>query len=205
MSTIDQFKNNLIGGGARNNQFRVTGGFPANLITGIAGAASSLLGGVGGQVAGAAGVAAGAVTGSTAGNKLQFLCKSATIPSSMLGTVIVPYRGKELKVSGDRKFDTWNLTVINDTDFDLRKAFEQWSNSLSTHKSNIAVNQLNYMQDWMVEQLDRSGSVLQTYNMRGCWPSRVSEISLGYENTNVIEEFQIALEYQYWENSESTS
>lgn len=205
MSTIDQFKNNLIGGGARNNQFRVTGGFPANLITGIAGAAGSLLGGAAGQVIGAAGVAAGAVTGSTAGNKLQFLCKSATIPPSTLGTVVVPYRGKELKVSGDRTFETWPITCINDTDFDLRKAFEQWSNSLSTHKSNIAVNQLNYMQDWKVEQLDRSGSVLQTYNLRGCWPARVSEIMLAYDSTNTIEEFQIALEYQYWENSDSTS
>lgn len=131
---------------------------------------------------------------------LRFLIKSASLPASNLGEIIVPYRGRELKIAGDRKFDPWTVTVMNTTDFNLRKAFEDWSEQINSNETNEAniVNLDQYFQDWKVSQLDRSGQAVVTYTLKGCFPQTIGAIEVSHENENQIETFEVTLQYQYW-------
>lgn len=205
MATIDQFKAALIGGGARPNQFRVTGGFPANAIQTATGIAGAVIGGAVGQAIGQIGAAVGNITGTNAGNVLQFLCKAASIPDSSVGQIPVSYRGRQLKLAGDRIFSPWSIQIVNDTNFALRNAFEQWMDLINSHKTNISPSNIGYFQDWKVEQLDRNDGILATYHLRGCWPIQVSDIQLSFDAQDQIEEFNVTLEYQYWEHEGITS
>ena len=132
----------------------------------------------------------------------SFMCKAAQLPSSILGMIEVPFRGRKLKMAGDREFEPWTITVINDTDFRLRDAFERWSNGINNHNANTGlVNPTDYFADLAVEQLDKDGSTVKKYDFRGCWPTNISAIEVGYENENAIEEFTVEFQVQYWEAS----
>jgi hypothetical protein len=132
----------------------------------------------------------------------SFLCKAAQLPASILGMIEVPFRGRKLKMAGDRDFEPWTITVINDTDFRLRDAFERWSNGINNHNANTGlVNPTDYFADLAVEQLDKDGSVLKKYDFRGCWPTNISAIDVGYDQENAIEEFTVEFQVQYWEAS----
>ena len=135
----------------------------------------------------------------------SFLCKAAALPGSTVGTVIVPFRGRQLKIAGDRTFDTWTVTILNDTDFNVRNAMERWMNGINSHSANTGlVNPVDYQADLTVEQLDRDGSVLKTYNFRGTFPTNIAAIELSYEAVDVVEEFAVEFQVQYWE-SDTTS
>ena len=151
------------------------------------------------------------VTGSFPGggadvDQMKFLIKAASIPAATVGTIEVPYRGRQLKIAGDRTFEAWELTVINTNDFALRNAFEAWSNLINGLASNeSAVSLDDYYRDWTVKQLDRSGKVAETYNFIGCYPESVGAIDLSHESGDTIEEFPVTIQYQYWTHSGVTS
>ena len=186
--TLSQFKAKLIGGGARPNLFEVSiPTFP----TAIAEAWSP---------------------GDDAENGIfKFLCKSTALPASNLGSIEIPFRGRTLKVAGDRTFDDWTVTIINDEDFKLRTAFERWSNVMSRLDDATGVtNPTSYMTDGYVQQLGRGGqisassndggesSVLRSYKFFDVFPVTVGEIALSYDTTDTLEEFDVTFRYQYF-------
>ena len=135
----------------------------------------------------------------------SFLCEAAQLPGSTLGTIIVPFRGRQLKMAGDRTFDVWTPTIINDTDFNVRNAMERWMNGMNQHNENTGLtNVTDYEADLIVEQIDKDGTTLKTYNFRGCFPTSVSPIDLSYATTDDIERFTVEFQVQYWE-SDTTS
>jgi hypothetical protein len=132
----------------------------------------------------------------------SFLCKTAALPVSEMALVTVPFRGRQLKIAGDRTFANWTVTIINDTDFSVRDAMERWMNGINAHAANTGLsNPVDYEADLSVDQLDRNGDVLKTYNFRGCFPTNVSEIALSYETNDVVEEFTVEFAIQYWESN----
>ena len=168
---ISDFKSKLTGGGARPNLFEVSLAFPA-----IAPADNNVL------------------------DKARFLVKAAALPASNVAPIDVPFRGRILKIAGDRTFDTWTVTVINDTDFAIRGAFEKWMNAIN----NVAdatgeSNPSNYKSDAYVFQLNREGETLRTYRFYDVFPTNVSQIELSYDSSDTIEEFTVELQVQYWE------
>ena len=135
----------------------------------------------------------------------SFMIKAAQLPASVVGTVVVPFRGRQLKIAGDRTFDPWTITVINDTDFKVRNAFERWMNGINQHRNNTGLtNPIDYQADMQVAQLDKAGNEVKVYNFRSTFPTAVSAIELSYDSVDVIEEFQVELQVQYWE-SDTTS
>lgn len=170
---IDQFIASLPEGGARPNLFRVEGTFPS------------------------------AVGANSATQLLQFHCKGASIPPSTLGTIQIPFRGRFAKIAGDRVFDPWNITIINEAGYPLRNAFEKWSEFINNNLTNIGTGGTGhrfaaYKQRWLVTQLGRNGEDMETYILHDCWPSLIAPITLSFDANNVIEEFDVTLEYQYF-------
>ena len=132
----------------------------------------------------------------------SFMCKGAQLPASTVPAVEVPFRGRQLKIAGDRTFEDWTVTVINDTGFEVRDAMERWMNGINGHSANTGfTNPVLYQADLIVEQLDKNGDVLKTYNFRGCFPNNIGQIDLSYESNDAIEEFEVAFPIQYWESN----
>ncbi len=188
--TLSQFKNRLAGGGARPNLFEVSiPSFPASL-----------------------GRRVWRNGGRRENGTFKFLAKAAQLPASTIAEVPVPFRGRILKVAGDRTFDTWTVTIINDEDFQLRTAFEQWMNTLSKLSDATGVtNPSSYMTDAYVTQLGRGrvaeadrnrrggqSSELRNYKFFDIFPTEVSAIELSYDNTDQIEEFTVTFQVQYF-------
>ena len=132
---ITDFKSKLSGGGARSNLFECELAFPqAVSVEGL----NDIL------------------------NKARFLVKAANLPASNVAPIEVPFRGRVLKIAGDRTFDTWTITIINDTDFAIRSAFEKWMNTINRVSDNTGTtNPADYQADAFVFQLDRSGETLR--------------------------------------------
>lgn len=135
----------------------------------------------------------------------SFLCEAAQLPGSALGTIEVPFRGRRLKIVGDRTFEPWTVTIINDTDFKIRNSMERWMNGMNNHQLNTGlVNPTSYQADLTVEQIDKNGGVLKKYIFKGAFPTAVSPIDLSYATENEIERFTVEFQYQYW-TSNTTS
>jgi hypothetical protein len=138
---------------------------------------------------------------------IEFLVKAAEIPAANLGNIPVPFRGRVLPVAGDRTFDPWTVTIINDTNFHIRDAMERWSdfiNDLQTAQGEV--NPENYQKVGFVKQLSRKGTgadsgvdILREYKFTGIYPNVVSSIPLDYGATDQIEEFQVTFNYLFWE------
>ena len=178
---ITDFRSKLSGGGARSNLFEVDITYPEEF------------GGSDSEGAKANG---------------QFLIKAAEIPAANLGNIPVPFRGRVLPVAGDRTFDPWTITIINDTDFSIRHAMEQWSNFINDIQTNQgSADPLSYQKNAIVKQLGRGGKadeddkvpVLRTYKFEGIYPNSVSSIPLDYGATDQIQEFQVTFNYLYYE------
>ena len=130
----------------------------------------------------------------------SFMCKAAQLPASVMNVIEVPFRGRQLKIAGDRTFEAWSPTIINDTGFEVRNALEKWMNGINGHSANTGItNPVGYQADLLVEQLDKDGSVLKTYNFRGCFPTNLSAIELSYDTVDTLEEFTAEFQVQYWE------
>jgi len=132
----------------------------------------------------------------------SFMCKSAQMPASTIETITVPFRGRQLQVAGDRTFEPWTITIINDTDFAIRNAFERWMNGINGHQENTGLtNPTDYKADMIIEQLDKSGVAVKRYDFRGTFPTSVSAIDVSYDTENEIEEFEVELQVDYWESN----
>ena len=135
----------------------------------------------------------------------SFMIKGAQFPSSVVAPVPVLFRGRQLQLAGDRSFEPWNVTVINDSGMEVRNAMERWMNGMNSNVSNEGLsNPVDYMADAVVEQLDKGGNVTKKYDFRGIFPTNVAAIDLSYDNENAIEEFAVEFQIQYWE-SDTTS
>ena len=167
---IDSFKAKLRDGGARANLFEC-------VIT-----APPILGG-----------------GQIDPETTSFMIRAASHPGSTLGLIEVPFRGRKLKLAGDRSFETWSITVLNDTNMPIRNFFENWIAGISANQVNIgATNPSDYMADMWVYQLNRDGQRTKTYRLVDCWPKSISNIELNAETTDTIQTFTVEMEYQYW-------
>ena len=135
----------------------------------------------------------------------SFMVKAASLPSSVINPIMVPFRGRQLQIAGDRTFEPWTITVINDTNFDVRNSFEEWMNGINQHNANTGMtNPSDYMADMIISQLDKDGTDVKTYNIRGCFPTNLGPIELSYDTENTIEEFTVELQVQYWESDKTT-
>ena len=167
---ITDFKSKLSGGGARSNLFEVVLSFPD-----VAPADTNVL------------------------DKSRFLVESAALPASTVTPLEVAFRGRTLKLAGDRTFETWTITVINDTDFSIRSAFENWMNKINRVSDNTGVTDpALYQADAFVYQLDRDGSTLRAYHFYDLFPTNISPITLAYE-TDAIQEFTVEMQVLWWE------
>ena len=137
----------------------------------------------------------------------NIMCKSAALPGSNLGVIEVPFRGRTVKIAGDRTFDTWTVTFFNDKDFKLRGFFEEWANKINTHEANtselfVPNSSTGYTADLKVKQLEKddttTGSILRQYTLFYCFPTNVSQIDLAYDSNDQIEEFTVEWQYSYF-------
>jgi hypothetical protein len=128
-----------------------------------------------------------------------FLVKAAQLPASIIAPITVPFRGRQLQIAGDRTFEPWTITVLNDTNFAIRNKMEEWMNAINQHASNKSSEEEDaYYRDAIVRQLDRQGNEVKTYNFIGIWPSNVSSIDVSYDSENTIEEFTVEFQVTYW-------
>jgi hypothetical protein len=135
----------------------------------------------------------------------SFMCEAAQLPGSTTGMIEVPFRGRRLKLSGDRTFEPWTITVINDTNMAVRDSMERWMNGINSHTTNTGrADPLEYESDLLVDQLDKSGGIIKQYVFRGCFPTVVSPIDLSYTAENEIERFTVEFQIQYWESNTTT-
>ena len=174
---ISDFKSRLTGGGARPNLFEVELAFPSSVAVD-----SEVL------------------------SKARFLVKAAALPSSTVAPIEIPFRGRILKIAGDTTFETWTITVINDTDFLIRSAFEKWMNVINKMDDGTGIqNPEDYQKDATVHQLDRDGGILRSYKFWDIFPTAVSAIDLNYETTDTLQEFSVEMQIHFWEAFRGTS
>ena len=173
MAAIDDFKANLIGGGARANQYRVTVTPPPGIAIGL-------------DV-----------------RRASFLVTASRLPESNLGEIAVPFRGRNIYVAGDRPApETWTTTFYNDTDFMVRNAMERWHNGINDFADATGViNAADYQTDLFVEQLDRDDTILKTYIFRSAYPTTIAAIELSTAEATEIETFEVNWRYQHFEPS----
>ena len=132
----------------------------------------------------------------------SFMIKAAQLPSSIIAPITIPFRGRQLQIAGDRTFEPWTITVINDVSMDARNAFERWMNGINQHANNTGFsNPTEYQAEMIVEQLNKAGEVTKRYDFRGCFPTNISSIDVSYDSENTIEEFTVELQVQYWESN----
>jgi hypothetical protein len=132
----------------------------------------------------------------------SFLIKAAQLPSSVIAPITIPFRGRQLQIAGDRTFEPWSITIINDSNMSVRNAFERWMNGINQHANNTGLsNPTDYQADMIVEQLNKAGEVTKRYDFRGTFPTNVSSIEVSYDSENAIEEFTVELQVQYWESN----
>ena len=191
--TIDSFRSRLVGGGARPNLFEVKLVYPEGIAKEISNEELAL--------------------------DTRFMVKAANLPASNITPIDIPFRGRNLKIAGDRTFDVWTVTVINDTDFAIRNAMERWMNGMNNLQNATGeTNPVDYQTDAYVLQLGRGGKpdqtgagqlkgpgfgedvpVLKQYKFHGIFPTNISAIELSYDQPDTIEEFTVDLQVQWWD------
>ena len=167
---VDQFKAAMVGGGARANQFFVALNFP-------------------GYVA----------TGSVAAAQAAFLCKAAVLPGSIVAPATVQYRGRAVHFAGERTFQPWTITIMNDVSFAIRNAMEQWMSGMNGLENNLGrTNPREYMANLAVTQLDRNNNPLKIYTIHSAFPTDLGDISVNYGDNDTIEEYTVTFQYQHY-------
>ena len=188
--TISQFKSKLVGGGARPNLFEVQVNFPDGVNLAIQGDGD----------------------GQFDGDRFRFLCKSAALPASNVNNLEVAFRGRTLKVAGNRTFDPWQITVINDEDFGHYRAFQAWAQNIAQYgDSSGLTNPADYMGQATVYQLGRNiasqqgsnspatdSNILAQYKFVDIWPTTVDAVELSYDTGDTIQEFGVTFKVQYY-------
>jgi hypothetical protein len=181
--TIDDFKASVVSDFARPNLFQVDLNFPTGIIN-----------------------------DASLSNFGKFTVRAANLPSSQIGVIEVPFRGRVLKIAGDRTFEPWTITIMNDSGFVLRNAFELWANAIQAANENFTAagtlgdesDSTGYFADMTVHQLARdlkngdAPKILKSYKFYNLFPSNISAIDLDYGNNDAVEEFTVELQVQYW-------
>ena len=135
-----------------------------------------------------------------AGNKIEFLCKAANIPAGTLGEVVVPFRGHNLKLAGERTFEDWQITVINDVEFSVRSGLEAWQEEIQAMDSGVGSTSTDYLiSRAFVEQLNKDDSVLARYEFFNMFPKNLGAIELSYDTVDALEEFTVDFTFSNWE------
>ena len=174
MANIADFKAQMIGGGARPNQFRVELTFPSFVTLGV-----------------------------IAGQRAQFLCRAASLPASSIETISIPYRGRPVNFAGERSFQPWTVSIYNDTTFNIRNALEQWQSGIQQYNTtNGRTNPTDYQVDLSVHQLDRNGATIKSYKFTDSFPTNIGAITLDYEQQNAIEQFDVEFVYNFFTSNE---
>ena len=174
MANIADFKAQMIGGGARPNQFRVELTFPSFVTLGV-----------------------------IAGQRAQFLCRAASLPASTIETISIPYRGRPVNFAGERSFQPWTVSIYNDTTFNIRNALEQWQSGIQQYNTtNGRTNPTDYQVDLSVHQLDRNGATIKSYKFTDAFPTNIGAITLDYEQQNAIEQFDVEFVYNFFTSNE---
>ena len=132
-------------------------------------------------------------------SNLKFTCKTTTIPPSNIASIDVPFLGRAIKVAGDRTFEPWATTILNDEDFTIRNTLEQWMDQIKSHKNIKQKGQSisDYQRTMILTQFDKAGGTIKRWNFINAWPGSVSEIALSWD-TAAIEEFTCSWNYDYW-------
>jgi hypothetical protein len=170
MANISDFKAQMIGGGARPNQFRVELAFPEYVTAGV-----------------------------VAGQQAQFLCKAAQLPGSTIDTVPIQYRGRAINFAGERTFAPWSIQVYNDTNFNIRNAMEQWQAGIQNYGTTQGrVNPRDYQVDMAVHQLDRNGATVKSYRFVDAFPTVLGPVALDYDAVNTLEIFDVEFVFNYF-------
>ena len=174
MTSINDFKAYLSGGGARANQFRVTIFSPPDINIGL-----------------------------TDLRRTSFLVRASSLPAMAIPEIAIPFRGRSIYIAGDREFaDPWTTTFMNDTDFMIRNAMEKWSNGINDLVLNTgSIHPSEYQADLVVEQLDRDDKILKSYIFRSAWPTEITAIDLTSDAADAVEEFDVTWRYQHFEAS----
>ena len=142
-------------------------------------------------------------------DNFRYMCKAAQLPASVIANIDIPFRGRIFKVAGDRTIEPWSITVINDEDFRIRKAMEEWVDFIAKLENNLGATDPNaYMVNAKVFQLGRGAApssqnnsgdrnaVLREYEFIDIFPTNVSSIDLSYDSSDTIEEFTVDFQVQ---------
>lgn len=140
--------------------------------------------------------------------KNSILCKAASLPASTIGVVEVPFRGRTIKLSGDRTYSTWSTTYIADESLETRSRFEQWNNMMNRHEEPTAIFNTptgavrGYAKDIFVMQIQKNstitGNTTKIYLLKHAFPTNIGSIELAYDNNNTVSEYTIDFEYSYF-------
>ena len=133
------------------------------------------------------------------GNQFIFLCRAAQIPALTIGEVTVPFRGRFVYVPGDRTYDPWTVTVMNDRSYAIRSTLEAWMNDLQdigSSTASSAIGQAVYRQV-NVTQMDRNDNRIRTYTLYDAWPTALDAIDLAFDTNDAVEEFGATFRFNY--------
>lgn len=178
MGTIDDFATNF-GQGQRVSQFRVTGKF----------------------------IGAGGNSSNSEDDQVQFFVKSAQFPSSNIGIIEVPYRGRKIKMPGDRVFNEWSISVLLDQENKMYDKFVAWMDALNSH-SNVSSSGAvgaELKETWTVTSLAANGDPNSSVQLKNCFPTEVGTVDFNYETTDTIAEFSVTMHFDYWEKTNVTT
>jgi hypothetical protein len=177
MANIANFKAQMIGGGARPNQFYVQLTFPSYVGLGV-----------------------------VAGQQAQFLCRTAQLPASTIEQITTLYRGRPVNFAGERTFQPWTVSIYNDTTFNIRNALESWQNGIQNYNTTLGrVNPTEYQVDLNVYQLDRAGAIIKSYKFVDAMPINIGPIQLDYDQQNQIEQFDVEFSYNFFTSNTTTN
>lgn len=137
----------------------------------------------------------------------EFVVTAAAHPASVLGSVPVPYQGRQIPIPGDRTFENWTITVVNDKTFSHRNAFERWSSLINSHEGNVQATESfrDLTSVLNVSQLDRDDTVLKVYKFYNAWPVNIAQIDLGYETNDQLETYTVEWAFSHWTSPTSVN
>ena len=142
----------------------------------------------------------GGATGGPVSQSLSFLCRGAQIPALTIGEIAVPYRGRQVFLAGDRTYDAWTVTIMNDRSMGIRGQLESWMNNMQdigAATTSPSLNANSYYATALVKQLDRNDAPIRTYTLEGVWPTTLDAIDLAFDANDAIQEFGATFRFNW--------
>ena len=147
--------------------------------------------------------------GAGGGSINEIVVKAGSMPAVTLGILRVPFRGRVVKIPGDRTYEEWTFTVMDgfNEDSEWRNSFVGWNAEFNLHEQNVPgsfgsgagidLDSSDLFKTWTVTQLGLDGSEQRTVSMNKCWPVVVSELALSYDNADTISEYTVTMAYDW--------